>query len=69
MDDATAKAMAKASAQLREGAKVHRRSAYAHRRAGKAMMSVLAELEAVCKQHGIELEITEIEGDHSNAQR
>lgn len=66
ISDATAKALAKAGARLREGARVHRRSANAHRRAARSMMSTFAELDAICRAHGIELDITEIEGDHSN---
>lgn len=66
MADTTADALKRAQVQLREGARVHKRSANAHRRAARGNMQALAELDAICTDLGIQLIITDQERSQDN---
>lgn len=57
MGNDLAKAAAQAGQALQAGARTHKRSQEAHRRAAQKNKKALAFLEAACKDLGIELEL------------
>lgn len=54
---AEATALAKATQQVRDAARAHKRSSSFHRKQARALMETFDELKAVCDAHGIKLEI------------
>ena len=56
-DEATASALAQARAQLKESARVHKRTANAHRRSLREVLQALERLETRCRDLGIELDL------------
>lgn len=58
MTNEPATALAKAAQQVHDAARVHKRSEFAHRRQARALMQTFDELQRICQQHGITIQIT-----------